>query len=135
MLAETVTRPEGRGAEEASVLYPRSLRGPVGRRERCVHLVPPTPGSSGAAPAQRPPSGDRERSPVVRIGLTSVYVDDQEQARRFYTDVLGLRLKDDVPYGATERWLTVVSPEDPGGPELVLKVADEPARAFQQANR
>ena len=71
----------------------------------------------------------------MRIGLTTVYVHDQEQARRFYTDVLGLRLKDDVPYGATERWLTVVSPEDPAGPELVLKLADESARAFQQANR
>jgi catechol 2,3-dioxygenase-like lactoylglutathione lyase family enzyme len=71
----------------------------------------------------------------MRIGLTTVYVDDQEPARRFSTDVLGLRLKDDVPYDATERWLTVASPEDPAGPELVLKLADEPARAFQQANR
>jgi catechol 2,3-dioxygenase-like lactoylglutathione lyase family enzyme len=71
----------------------------------------------------------------MRIGLTSVYVDDQGQARRFYTDVLGLRLKDDVPYGATERWPTVVSPEAPAGPELVRKLADEPARALQQANR
>ena len=71
----------------------------------------------------------------MRIGLTSVYVDDQERARRFYTDVLGLRLKDDVPSGAAERWLTVVSPEDPAGPELVLKRADAPARASQRANR
>jgi catechol 2,3-dioxygenase-like lactoylglutathione lyase family enzyme len=71
----------------------------------------------------------------MRIGLITVYVNDQEQARRFYTDVLGLRLKDDAPYGATERWLTVGAPEDAGGPELVLKLADEPARAFQQANR
>ena len=71
----------------------------------------------------------------MRIGLITVYVDDQEQARRFYTDVLGLRLKDDAPYGATERWLAVVAPEDAAGPELVLKLADEPARAFQRANR
>jgi catechol 2,3-dioxygenase-like lactoylglutathione lyase family enzyme len=71
----------------------------------------------------------------MRIALTSVYVDDQDKALRFYTQVLGLRVKDNVPYGGGERWLTVVSPEDPDGVEVVLHLADEPARVFRQANR
>jgi catechol 2,3-dioxygenase-like lactoylglutathione lyase family enzyme len=71
----------------------------------------------------------------MRIGLTSVYIDDQDKALRFYTEVLGLRVKDNVPYGGGERWLTVVSPEDPDGVEVVLHLADEPARVFRQANR
>jgi catechol 2,3-dioxygenase-like lactoylglutathione lyase family enzyme len=70
----------------------------------------------------------------MRIGLTVVYVDDQDQAEWFYTDVLGLTIKTNAPYGA-ERWLTVVSPEDPDGVELVLHLADETAREFQQASR
>jgi catechol 2,3-dioxygenase-like lactoylglutathione lyase family enzyme len=71
----------------------------------------------------------------MQIGLTSIFVDDQDQAERFYTEVLGLRIKTDAPYGPGERWLTVVSPEDPDGVELVLHLADEPARAFRQASR
>jgi catechol 2,3-dioxygenase-like lactoylglutathione lyase family enzyme len=71
----------------------------------------------------------------MRIGLTSIVVDDQDQAERFYTDVLGLQVKSSAPYGPEERWLTVVSPEEPDGVELVLHLADEPARAFQQASR
>jgi catechol 2,3-dioxygenase-like lactoylglutathione lyase family enzyme len=71
----------------------------------------------------------------VRIGLTTVYVDDQEQARRFYTEVLGMQLKEDALYGATERWLTVVAPDDPHGVALALYQADAAARAFQQARR
>jgi catechol 2,3-dioxygenase-like lactoylglutathione lyase family enzyme len=71
----------------------------------------------------------------MRIGLTSIYVDDQDQAERFYTQVLGFEVKTSAPYGAGERWLSVVAPEDPGGVELVLHLADEPARAFQQASR
>jgi catechol 2,3-dioxygenase-like lactoylglutathione lyase family enzyme len=63
----------------------------------------------------------------MRIGLTTVYIDDQDKALRFYTEVLGLRAKDNVPYSAGERWLTVVSPEDPDGVEVVLHLADEPA--------
>ena len=69
----------------------------------------------------------------MRIGLTGIFVDDQDKAQRFYTDVLGLQVKTNAPYGPTERWLTVVSPEDPDGVELVLHLADEPARAFQVA--
>ena len=71
----------------------------------------------------------------MRIGLTSIFVDDQDQAERFYTETLGLQVKTNAPYSDTERWLSVVSPEDPDGVELVLHLADEPARAFQQASR
>ena len=71
----------------------------------------------------------------MRIGLTSIFVDDQDKAERFYTEVLGLEVKTNAPYGPTERWLTVVSPEDPDGVELVLHLTDEPARAFLEAAR
>jgi len=71
----------------------------------------------------------------MRIGLTGIFVDDQDKAERFYTEVLGLRVKTSAPYSDTERWLTVVSPEDPDGVELVLHLTDEPARAFRQASR
>lgn len=57
----------------------------------------------------------------MRIHLTSVFVDDQEKALRFYTDVLGFVTKHDVPMGGEDRWLTVVSPEDPDGTELLLE--------------
>ncbi|GAA2254303.1 hypothetical protein GCM10010145_22920 [Streptomyces ruber] len=62
----------------------------------------------------------------MRIHLTSVFVDDQETALRFYTDVLGFVTKHDVPAGA-DRWLTVVSPEDPDGTELLLEPSGHPA--------
>jgi catechol 2,3-dioxygenase-like lactoylglutathione lyase family enzyme len=70
----------------------------------------------------------------MRIGLTSIFVDDQDKAERFYTQMLGFRVKTDAAYGPSERWLTVVSPEQPDGVELVLHLADEPARAFQEAS-
>jgi predicted enzyme related to lactoylglutathione lyase len=72
---------------------------------------------------------------TMRIGLTSIYVDDQDQAEQFYTQVLGFQVKTSASYGPEERWLSVVSPEDPDGVELGLHLADEPARAFQQASR
>jgi catechol 2,3-dioxygenase-like lactoylglutathione lyase family enzyme len=62
----------------------------------------------------------------VRINLTSVLVDDQEKALRFYTEVLGFVKKTEIPLGE-HRWLTVVSPEDPDGVELVLEPSDHPA--------
>jgi catechol 2,3-dioxygenase-like lactoylglutathione lyase family enzyme len=71
----------------------------------------------------------------MRIGLTSIFVDDQDQAEQFYTQVLGLQVKTDAPYSDTERWLSVVAPEDPEGVEVVLYLADAPARAFQAASR
>ena len=71
----------------------------------------------------------------MRIGLTGIFVDDQDQAEQFYTQVLGFQVKTSAPYGPEERWLTVVSPEEPEGVELVLHLTDEPARAFQAASR
>ena len=71
----------------------------------------------------------------MQIGLTSIYVDDQDQAERFYTQTLGLQVKTSAAYGPGERWLTVVSPEEPDGVELVLHLADAPARTFQAASR
>ncbi|MGP8125618.1 MAG: VOC family protein [Nitrososphaerales archaeon] len=68
----------------------------------------------------------------MRIKLTSVYVDDQEKALRFYTKVLGLAKKTDFSNGPY-RWLTVTPPEDPDGTELQLALNDNPAaRAYQQ---
>jgi len=62
----------------------------------------------------------------MRIHLTSVFVDDQDKALRFYTEVLGFVKKTEVPVGA-DRWLTVVSPEDPDGTELLLEPSGHPA--------
>ncbi len=62
----------------------------------------------------------------MRINQTSVPVDDQEKALRFYTDVLGFVKKTEVPLGE-HRWLTVVSPEAPDGVELVLEPSEHPA--------
>ncbi len=70
---------------------------------------------------------------MIKIKLTSVFVDDQAKALEFYTKVLGLEKKSDFPAGEF-RWLTVVSPEDPDGVELVLEPNDNPvARTYQQA--
>jgi predicted enzyme related to lactoylglutathione lyase len=69
----------------------------------------------------------------MKIKLTSMYVDDQEQALRFYTDVLGFVKKADVSQGPF-RWLTVASPEEPDGAELQLALNDNPAaKTYQQA--
>ncbi|WP_440580594.1 VOC family protein [Streptomyces sp. PT19] len=70
----------------------------------------------------------------MKIHLTSVFVDDQAAALRFYTEVLGFVKKHDVPVGETDRWLTVVSPEDPDGPELLLEPLGHPAaRTYRDA--
>jgi catechol 2,3-dioxygenase-like lactoylglutathione lyase family enzyme len=69
----------------------------------------------------------------VKIAMTSVLVDDQEKALRFYTDVLGFVPKNDIPMGE-HRWLTVVSTEAPDGVELVLEPDGHPAaRPFKEA--
>ena len=69
----------------------------------------------------------------MRIDLTSVLVDDQDKALRFYTEVLGFTKKTEVPLGE-HRWLTVVSPEDPDGVELVLEPDEHPAvKPFKDA--
>lgn len=69
----------------------------------------------------------------MRIKLTSIMVDDQEKALRFYTDVLGFRKKSDIPVG-DYRWITVTSPEGPDDLELALEPNANPAgKAFQGA--
>jgi catechol 2,3-dioxygenase-like lactoylglutathione lyase family enzyme len=69
----------------------------------------------------------------MRINLTSVLVDDQDKALRFYTDVLGFQKKTEVPLGE-HSWLTVVSAEDPDGVELVLEPDSHPAvKPFKEA--
>jgi catechol 2,3-dioxygenase-like lactoylglutathione lyase family enzyme len=69
----------------------------------------------------------------MRINITSVLVDDQDKALAFYTDVLGFLKKEDVPLGEA-KWLTVVSPEEPDGTELLLEPDTHPAvRPFKQA--
>src|SRR6478672_11373800 len=69
----------------------------------------------------------------MKIKLTSVYVDDQDKALRFYTEVLGFAKKTDVRQGPY-RWLTVAAPEEPDGTELQLALNDNPAaKAYQQA--
>lgn len=63
----------------------------------------------------------------MRIHLATTFVDNQAKALSFYTDVLGFMKKHDLPLGEEDRWLTVVSPEDPKGTELLLEPAGHPA--------
>jgi catechol 2,3-dioxygenase-like lactoylglutathione lyase family enzyme len=74
-----------------------------------------------------------EGEKTVKINLTSVLVDDQDKALRFYTEVLGFEKKSEVPLG-DHRWLTVTSPEDRDGIELVLEPDTHPAaKPFKDA--
>ena len=69
----------------------------------------------------------------MRIKLTSIMVDDQDKAVRFYTEVLGFKKKHDIPVGEY-RWITVTSPEGPGDLELALEPNANPAgKTFQEA--
>jgi catechol 2,3-dioxygenase-like lactoylglutathione lyase family enzyme len=68
----------------------------------------------------------------MRINLASVYVDDQDKALHFYTQVLGFVKKTEVPVGE-HRWLTVVSPEEPDGVELLLEPDGHPASKVYKA--
>ena len=69
----------------------------------------------------------------MKITVTSILVTDQEQALEFYTKVLGFKMKRDIPLG-DERWLTVVSKEQPDGVELLLEpMKFEPAKVYQKA--
>ena len=71
----------------------------------------------------------------MKIKLTSISIDDYDKALKFYTDVLGFLKKRDIPLGAGARWITVVSPEEPDGTELLLEPnADYPAmKALREA--
>jgi predicted enzyme related to lactoylglutathione lyase len=91
---------------------------------------------AGACGGSAPPAAAPE-APAAQAGLqielTTVYVDDQEQALRFYTDVLGFVVKDDESNGGY-RWLTVTAPGDADGTALQLALDDNPAaKAFQEA--
>jgi catechol 2,3-dioxygenase-like lactoylglutathione lyase family enzyme len=69
----------------------------------------------------------------MRINITSVLVDDQDKALKFYTEVLGFEKKTEVPLGE-HRWLTVTSPEEPDGTELLLEPDEHPAaKPFKEA--
>src|ERR1700744_5586390 len=79
------------------------------------------------------PDYDKRKGTAMKIKLTSVYVDNQEKALRFYTEVLGFTKKADFSNGPF-RWLTVASPDDPDGTELQLALNNNPAaKAYQQA--
>lgn len=67
----------------------------------------------------------------MKIKLTSIFVDDQGKALKFYTEVLGFVRKSDIAAGGY-RWLTVVSPEEQDGPELLLEPNDNPAAKIYQ---
>ena len=68
----------------------------------------------------------------MRVILTGVFVDDQDKALKFYTETLGFVLKHDVPAGEF-RWITVVSPDDPDGTELLLEPNENPvAQTYQK---
>ncbi|WP_405143724.1 VOC family protein [Sphaerisporangium sp. NBC_01403] len=70
---------------------------------------------------------------MIKIAVTSVFVDDQAKALAFYTDILGFAKKQDVPVGE-DRWLTVASPAGPEGVELLLEPNGNPiATTYQQA--
>lgn len=72
---------------------------------------------------------------MIQIKLTSVSIDDYDKALHFYTEVLGFQKKHDIPLGNGDRWLTVVSPADPNGTELLLEPnAEYPAmKALKKA--
>ena len=77
-------------------------------------------------------SSKKLKSCKMRITLTSLLVDDQEKALKFYTEVLGFVKKTEIPLGE-HKWLTVVAKEEQDGVELVLEpIAFEPAKVYQQ---
>lgn len=72
------------------------------------------------------PVRNRWKKEAMRIYITSVFVDDQQKAKKFYTEILGFKVKHDVPAGPYS-WLTLVSPDDEQGPEVLLEPAAHPA--------
>jgi catechol 2,3-dioxygenase-like lactoylglutathione lyase family enzyme len=68
---------------------------------------------------------------MIRVKLMSILVNDQNRARRFYTDVLGFGIKHDIPLGEAA-WLTLVAPDDPKGVELLLEPTGHPAAVVLQ---
>lgn len=92
----------------------------------CGAPAPARPAAPCPAAAPAPHAG-------LQVGLATIYVDDQDRALRFYTEVLGLTKKDDVVNGGY-RWLTVTAADHPDGGQLQLALDVDPAaRAFQEA--
>lgn len=113
-----------------STLFPRGLFA-------LATLVVALFGVAGVTPAQdatKPSAAEKKSSAGnIKIFVTSVMVNDQEKALKFYTEVLGFVKKTDIPAGGG-RWLTVVSPEQPDGTELLLEpLGFAPAKTFQKA--
>lgn len=78
------------------------------------------------------PHRAEQKGHIMQIKLTSIFVDDQDKALKFYTDVLGFQKKHEFTAGKY-KWLTVVSPEEPEGTQLVLELNENPAaKTFQQ---
>ena len=72
----------------------------------------------------------------MKIRVVSIPVSDQQQALEFYTETLGFETKHDIPLGGGNRWLTVVSPEEPDGPQFLLEPSPlhfEPSKVYQKA--
>jgi predicted enzyme related to lactoylglutathione lyase len=87
----------------------------------------------GMTTIQAQEKATEEAQAGMRINLTSVFVEDQEHALKFYTEVLGFVKKHDIPLGEF-KWLTVVSAQDPDGTQLLLEPnVNEAARTFQKA--
>jgi catechol 2,3-dioxygenase-like lactoylglutathione lyase family enzyme len=83
--------------------------------------------------AEQSGAQDRNGGTHLKIVVTSVMVGNQDKALKFYTEILGFVKKEDVPVGR-DRWLTVVSPEQPDGPELLLEPTGfPPAKTYQKA--
>jgi catechol 2,3-dioxygenase-like lactoylglutathione lyase family enzyme len=106
-------------------------------RQQTAGLIVALLGGAVILQAQDVPkkSGSEKQDPGIsmRITVTSVMVDDQDKALKFYTEVLGFVKKTDIPAGGA-RWLTVVSPEQPDGPELLLEPTGfAPAKTYQKA--
>lgn len=99
----------------------------------CASTPPATKGTHAMTTDSKPLREAETTGPRLTIKLTTVYVDDQEKALRFYADVLGFVKKADVSRGPY-RWLTVASPAEPDGTELQLALDNNPAsKAYQQA--
>ncbi len=99
------------------------------------HFLQSSAGTIGLALMAQTARGQngKQRRSTMRIKLSSVYVDDQDKALKFYTEVLGFVKKRDIPVGQA-RWLTVVSPLEPDSTELALEPSDNPAaKAFKKA--
>jgi DNA-binding transcriptional ArsR family regulator len=135
-LCTRLTMKHGFGLSRQAILQNLEVLASVGlvtskRQGRCkFHHLDTTPLK---AIVERWSQSRIERSQAMRIHLANVFVDDQHKALKFYTEVLGFLKKDDVPVGEA-RWLTVVSPHDPEGTELLLEPDGHPAvKPFKRA--